>query len=342
MEYDVIVVGAGPAGSIAAYESAKIGLKTLLLEKFSLPRDKPCGGAVMYRALHILKGQIPSNIVERKIYGMRFILPNGEEAEFVSDKLMGITVFRSKFDEFLARRAVDAGATLIENARVIDVTTCNEYADVRVSDGTVYRGAFVIGADGVNSIVSRSLGLRPKRKDLSTIGLGMESDIFVGEDGVNKVTCGDPSILEIAPIGRLTGYGWVFPKREHLAIGVAGASQQMHPLRQIFENFRRNLEQKFGIPMVAKKKRTHFFGGDCLGSKNVANRAILVGDAAGFVDPLMGEGIGYAMKSGIHAVCTIEHCLKNGLYDETNLSMYQDLCINEFEACFGIANRVGA
>ena len=340
--YDVIVVGAGPAGSIAAYEAAKIGLKTLLLEKFALPRDKPCGGAVMYRALHILNGQIPSRLVERKIYGMRFVLPNGEKAEFISDKLIAITVFRNTFDEFLALRAVDAGVDFVDNARVTSVNTSNEYASVKMSDGTIYQSKFVIGGDGVNSIVSRSLGLRPKRKDLSTMGLGMESDIYVGEDGVNKATGGNPSILEITPIGRLTCYGWVFPKREHLAIGVAGASTHMHPLRSIFEYFRRNMEKKFGIPLVADKKRTHFFGGDCLEGKNVAKRAILIGDAAGFVDPLMGEGIGYAMKSGIHAVCTIENCLENGFYDETSLSMYQDLCVNEFGACFGMATRVGS
>ncbi len=101
--YDVVVVGAGPAGSIAAYECTKRGLKTVLLEKCTLPRDKPCGGAVMYRGLQIISGEIPRNIVEQKIYGLRFLWPNNDSAEFKSDKLIGVTVFRNIFDEFLPR-----------------------------------------------------------------------------------------------------------------------------------------------------------------------------------------------------------------------------------------------
>ena len=94
MHYDVVVVGAGPAGSIAAYESARAGHTTLLLEKFLIPREKSCGGAVMYHGLHTLRSKIPKSIVEQKIYGLRFVLPNGEKAEFVSDKMIGITVPR--------------------------------------------------------------------------------------------------------------------------------------------------------------------------------------------------------------------------------------------------------
>ncbi|MFX1580221.1 MAG: NAD(P)/FAD-dependent oxidoreductase, partial [Promethearchaeota archaeon] len=101
MTYDVIVVGAGPAGSTAAYDCSKQGLKTLLLEKYKLPREKPCGGAVMYRALRIIEGKMPRDLVEQKIYGLRFILPDGKKTEFISDKMIGITVFRDRFDEFL-------------------------------------------------------------------------------------------------------------------------------------------------------------------------------------------------------------------------------------------------
>ncbi len=341
MTYDVIVVGAGPAGSIAAHDCARQGLKTLLLERCSLPREKPCGGAVMYRGLRLLDGKIPRRLVEQRIYGLRFLLPDNEIAEFASDKLIGITVFRDRFDEFLARRASAAGAELVENARVVDAVVSSESANVRLADERTFSSKYLIGADGVNSIVSRALGLRPRRKELTKVGLGMEADFHVGEEGVLQATHGNPSILELCPVEGRVSYGWVFPKREHLAIGIAGAGVHMRALRPQFDLFYRGVEKRLGIPLNLEKRRAFFLGGDGLGSKNVANRAILIGDAAGFVDPLMGEGIAYAMKSGEFAASIINKAYNEDRYDEEILSEYQDLCHKEFAANFSLATRVG-
>ena len=342
MAYDVIVVGAGPAGSTAAYDCAKQGFKTLLLEKYKIPREKPCGGAVMYRALRTIGEKIPRDLIERRIYGLRFLLPDGRGSEFVSDKLIGITVFRDRFDEYLARRTCNVGVELIDNAPVVDVSTSSKSANVRLADGREFSSKYLIGADGVNSIVSRELGLRPKRKDLNKIGLGMEADIHVGEEGVLEATGGNPSTLEVCPIENRVSYGWVFPKREHLAIGVAGAGVHMRSLRPQFDLFCRCVEKRLGVSLNLEKRRTFFLGGDGLGSKNVVPRAILIGDAAGFVDPLMGEGIAYAMKSGVFAASVISKASDDDRYDEETLSEYQDLCRKEFSANFALATRVGA
>ncbi len=337
----MIVVGAGPAGSIAAYEAARFGLSTLLLEKFTLPRDKPCGGAVMYRGIHIVRGKIPPNIIEQKIYGLRFVLPDGREAKFKSDKMIGITVFRSLFDEYLAKRAENAGAELHDNARVVKVSADNDGALVQLSDGRAYESKFLVGADGVNSIVSRSVGLRPEKKNPYRIGLGMEADFHVGPDGVLKAMRGDPSILEIIPVDGRVSYGWMFPKKEHLAIGIAGASVHMHPLRPIFESFRTKLESRTGLSLVPEKRRTYFLGGDGILGTNYANRTLLIGDAAGFVDPMMGEGIAYAMRSGQLAASVIENCVRNDRYDTKALLEYQRLCNDEFAANFAMAEWAG-
>jgi geranylgeranyl reductase family protein len=341
LTYDVIVVGAGPAGSTAAYDCSKQGLKTLLLEKYKLPREKPCGGAVMYRALRTIGEKIPRDLVERRIFGLRFLLPDGRGSEFISDKLIGITVFRDRFDEFLAHRASDAGAELIDNAPVVDASVSSESAKVRLADGREFSSKYLLGADGVNSIVSRALELRPKRKELSKIGLGMEADFNVGEEGVLEATDGNPSILEVCPVNGRVSYGWVFPKREHLAIGVAGAGVHMRSLRPQFDSFCKCVEKRLGINLNLEKRRTFFLGGDGLGNKNVRQRAILIGDAAGFVDPLMGEGIAYAMKSGTFASSVISRAHDKGRFDEDTLSEYQHLCRKEFSSNFALATRVG-
>jgi geranylgeranyl reductase family protein len=341
LTYDVIVVGAGPAGSIAAYDCAKQGFKTLLLEKYKLPREKPCGGAVMYRGLRLIGEKIPLELIERRIYGLRFLLPDGRATEFISDKLIGITVFRDRFDEFLARRASNVGAELIDCAPVVDASVSPQAAKVRLADGREFSAKYLIGADGVNSVVSRKLGLRLRRKELTKVGLGMEADFYVGEAGVLEATGGNPSILEMCPVEGRVSYGWVFPKREHLAIGIAGAGVHMRSLRTQFDSFYKSVEKRLGISLNLEKRRTFFLGGDGLGSKNVTQRAILVGDAAGFVDPLMGEGIAYAMKSGVFAASVIKSAFEEDRYDEVTLSQYQDLCRDEFSANFGLATRVG-
>ncbi|MFW9800686.1 MAG: NAD(P)/FAD-dependent oxidoreductase [Candidatus Thorarchaeota archaeon] len=339
--YDVIVVGAGPAGSVTAHDCARAGLRTLLLEKFSLPRDKPCGGAVMYRGLRILKDGVPKSLVEQRVHGLRFTLPKGDSAEFRSDKLLGITVFRSRFDEFLARRAATAGAEFLEQARVLGATSDRQGTTVRLSDGREFRSQFLIGADGANSVVAKSLALRPDRKDLTRVGLGMESDFHVGAEGVLEAMNGDPSILSIVPAENRVSYGWVFPKKEHLSVGIAGAAAHMFSLRPMFDAFCRKMEKEIGVELTAVKRRAWFLGADGVVNKNVMNRVILVGDAAGFVDPMMGEGIAYAMKSGVFAAEVILQALEEEKYGEGFLEQYQKLCVREFGANFRMAEWAG-
>ena len=342
VSYDVVVVGAGPSGSVAAYECAKKGLKTLLLEKETIPRVKPCGGAVMYRGIRIINGEVPREVIEQKIYGIRFGFNNGESSEFISNKLIGITVFREKFDEYLSRRAVEAGVELKDDARVVNVSVSDDCATVQLQDGQVFRSEFLIGADGVNSIVSRSLNLRPKRKDLTKFGLGMEADFYVGKEGVMKATMGNPSVIQILPIENRICYGWIFPKREHLAIGIAGGSGHMYALRSCFDTFYKNLEKKLGVTLKLNQRRTGFLGGNGLGSANVADRAILVGDAAGFVDPMMGEGIAYAMQSSKIAVDVIDQAITENQFESAALWNYHFLCQKTFSANFHMAGWAGS
>jgi flavin-dependent dehydrogenase len=113
MDYDVIVIGAGPAGSMVAYNCAKAGLQTLLIDKAKFPREKPCGGAVSVRSLKALKLagiRIPSSLIEQKIFGLRFMGPEMKPFEYHSRHPIAYTVKRELFDHFLTQCAVKAGA----------------------------------------------------------------------------------------------------------------------------------------------------------------------------------------------------------------------------------------
>jgi 2-polyprenyl-6-methoxyphenol hydroxylase-like FAD-dependent oxidoreductase len=116
----------------------------------------------------------------------------------------------------------------------------------------------------------------------------------------------------------------------------------MHALRSVFDRFHRDVEERLHVHLPLEKRRTCFLGGDGLGSRNVTDRAILVGDAAGFVDPMMGEGIGYAMKSGVFAAAVIDSAVEEGKYDAAKLSEYQTLCRKEFSANFQMAAWAGS
>lgn len=341
MDAEVIVVGAGPAGSIAAYECAKRGLKTLLLEKHELPRQKPCGGAVMYRGLRVVQEGIPSEIVERRIHGLRFILPRNGPAEFSSDSLLGITVMRHLFDEYLAKRAEKAGVEVLEKACVTDAQATTEKVMVTLLDGRRYEGCYVIGADGVNSRIGTSLGLRPPRKDPTRVGLGMECNYYVGKHGVEKAMNGNSSILEMIPATDRLSYGWVFPKKGHLCVGIAGPAFCMKPLRAMFEDFKKKTSIRLGVELNGGRPRSCFLGGNGFRQNNVGLRCLLVGDAAGFVDPMMGEGIAYAMRSGQIAAKIIAEAIEKHKSSREFLSKYQALCNREFAESFDMAARAG-
>jgi 2-polyprenyl-6-methoxyphenol hydroxylase-like FAD-dependent oxidoreductase len=169
----------------------------------------------------------------------------------------------------------------------------------------------------------------------------MEADFYVGRKGVMKATQGNPSVIEILPVENRISYGWMFPKREHLAIGIAGGSTLMRKLRPDFDRFYKELEKRLGVELKLEKRRTCFLGGDGLGSTNVTDRAMLVGDAAGFVDPMMGEGIAYAMQSSKIAADVIDQAVAVDRYDAEALWKYHDLCKEEFSANFQMAGWAG-
>ena len=199
--YDVIVVGAGPAGSTTARECAEKGMSVLLLDRAAFPRDKPCGGGVTARASDLLPFDI-SPVVERSIRGVRFNFRQQSVTRCSERDLVYLTQ-RRNLDTFLVERALDEGITMRECARVQQVSQERSHVTVHTSDGR-FEGRALVAADGSNGQTAQLAGIRTSFRHQVAI----EGNIHFPK--------GMPTEWRDVigfHLGWLKGgYGWIFPK----------------------------------------------------------------------------------------------------------------------------------
>lgn len=285
MRYDVIVVGAGPAGSTTARECASRGLKVLLLDKAHFPRDKPCGGGITVRTAHLLPFDL-APVTERVIRGVHFThRQTGGFTRYATAPLTYLTQRRA-FDAFLLDHALQAGATLLEGASVRAVERYRTHALVRVG-GEAFEGRTVVAADGANGRTARLAGLAGSRWQI----VALEGNITPA--GGVPPSWQDVLGLDIG--GYPGGYGWLFPKGDHLNIGVATAHHLGPSLRRRLER----LTRAYGFELAAMwGLRGYHLPIRHPDAPLVDQNIVLVGDAAGLLDPLSGEGIYSAVWSG--------------------------------------------
>lgn len=291
MLFDVAVVGAGPGGAWAATVLARRGARVALLDP-SHPREKPCGGGVTSRALALLDGVpggLPAVAVRRarfvdSAHGRSVVVPLS--ADGVSPATDLIVASRRDFDRRLLAAAESAGARLVAS-RVRDVEIDRTGVRLRLTGGTC-RAAFLIGADGANSLVRRRV-LQPFRRDQLSTAAGFFA----------RGATSDEIVLEM--VHDPPGYLWSFPRPDHLAVGVcaqadAGAGPAV--LRHRINAWMRAAAvppadlEVYGWPipsLTARDLDRLALGGP---------RWCLVGDAAGLVDPITREGIYFALASG--------------------------------------------
>jgi geranylgeranyl reductase family protein len=285
MRYDVIVIGAGPGGSTAARESAARGLSVLLLDRAAFPRDKPCGGGVCVRAARLLPFDL-APVVERTAYGVHFTLRQSRAFSRRSPEPLTYLTQRSRFDAFLVEQAVAAGVTFRDQTAVSRVE--RGLGRVAVVAGSVrFDGRVLVAADGANGPTARLAGMVVPRR----LGVGLEATLTPA-GGVSR-EWEDMIGLDLgAPPG---GYGWAFPRTDHLNIGVGGWQHVAKDLRESLERLTRSLGFD---PHHLRELRGFHLPIRHPGAPLTEGNILLVGDAAGLLDPLTGEGIYAAIWSG--------------------------------------------
>ncbi len=344
-EHEVIVVGAGPGGAIAATALAQAGRNVALLDRQSFPRDKVCGDAVSLGAVRILNDlgmgdKIAAACDRGEFYplsGMRLVSPRGYtlHADFhrgpkYEDSYVAPRLY---FDAVIQQHAVDSGAhfsqaevkqPLVEDGRVVGV--------VAQQNGGLhqYRAPVVIGADGVTSAIMRAL--RPETGQHVDTHRAVALRAYI--EGLELF----PHEVEFFLYDEiLPGYAWIFPAGDDRAN--IGLGMRLDIFRSQKRNLKKMLQEFLAMPAIRERLRDGYAVRDVAiwqlnfgsqeGLQHAFDGALLVGDAAGFINPLTGGGIHNAIISGLLAAQTIDAALRQGDVSREGLRVYEERCQEE-------------
>jgi geranylgeranyl reductase family protein len=281
---DVLIVGAGPAGSFLAGGLAQAGLRVTLVDRSRFPRDKPCGGGLSQKTLALVPDAVRAACA-REVRGAVLAFGNGRHFEKSLHGAAGAVVIRSEFDRALldwARRqgvTFHGGSPFVAASRVGDRWRC-------AAGSREFEAAILVGADGVFSQVRRHV-FGPK---LVHYTAAVEACVYCDPQVVARF---DRRVLFDFG-GMPNGYGWIFPKSDHLNVGVYSIVER----RSIRDSFARFCEM---YPVLRSASGVHRSGHAIpvrnRGRAYARDDCLLVGDAGGFAEALYGEGIYFALKS---------------------------------------------
>ncbi|MDX2705585.1 geranylgeranyl reductase family protein [Streptomyces sp. PA03-6a] len=289
--WDVVVVGAGPAGASAAYAAASAGRRVLLLEKAELPRYKTCGGGIIGPSRDALPPGFELPLRDR-VHAVTFSLNGRLSRTRRSRQMLFGLINRPEFDAQLVDAAVDAGARLRTGAQVSRVeqhgTSVPDRRTVAVvlNDGETILARAVVGADGSASRIGAHVGVK-----MAQVDLGLEAEIpvpaEVAEDWAGRV------LIDWGPLPG--SYGWVFPKGDTLTVGVISARGEGAATKRYLEDFIGRLGLAGFEPSISSGHLTRCRADDSPLSRG---RVLVCGDAAGLLEPWTREGISFALRSG--------------------------------------------
>ncbi len=335
MQADVAVVGAGPAGSVAAQRLAAAGVRVVLLERATFPRDKPCGDGVAARGLSVLArtglGEWISRFPAPEV--LRLTPPDGQVLDLRLPSgdgyCYGRTIPRRLLDDRLAQAAAEAGARLVEGARVRCVDRVDGRVTCVVSGGLEVTAPLVILADGSHAPVTRRLGLVRELPELVAV-----RQYFAGDAGPSER-------LEIHFQSRVSpGYTWLFPMGNgHLNVGTGTLTSRVRrgkvSLRGVLAHILSDPTAIGGRlarvepvgPLRGHPLRVHLGG-----TRTHAERVLVAGDAAGLANPLSGEGIAPALESGELAAARALAALEAGDFSARALASYSQALLARYKA----------
>ena len=329
--HDVIIVGAGPAGSTLAYRLARSGLDVMLLEREHMPRVKPCGGGIDgFFMQNLPAGLDLDGIIEGEANTAVVWYEGKPQAEFPIPRPIYLTQ-RKLLDQRLATSAAEQGAHFVEGAKVESLERHKGQWRVSSTAGE-YEAPLVVGADGAYSTVARKVGI-PNDKKYRTTYIASEWDAHV-EPSQQEAWQGKVMIdCSVIPLG----YGWIFPKRDHLNLGFGVPFKKGKDLKAITQHF---VAKRSGLNVIDHKAPAHWIPFAKVGAPVVREGVLLVGDAAGMADPATGAGISWAAKSSALAAPAIQDAVMG---DPSALPRYQQRIHNmqkDMEAGMALRNLI--
>jgi len=351
VDFDLVVVGAGPGGATCAWKAAEAGLRVLVLDRAAaLPRSKPCGGGIPASLARHVSGiaEHVDAFSDLSITHLRHSW-KGKDPVLAPMTTSGgepATVWmvqRPAFDFWLVSRAKECGASVLPGVKVTEVDRDATGVTVRAADGQSWRARHVVGADGAKGVVGPRCGLRLGKR----WGIAREIEIpFAGGSDSNRWHPALEAGAAYLDYGSVpNGYAWIFPKRGCLSVGAGLLLPQRPAAGKGEDNVGRVLRGAIDLlldsvglryPEGADAPRLwghpipYWTGAEPLATDD--ERALLVGDAAGVVQPMFGEGIQYAVRTGAIAA----DCLMRGRVREYTGRVREELA-EEFDA----AARIG-
>ncbi|MGY5873110.1 MAG: NAD(P)/FAD-dependent oxidoreductase [Candidatus Thorarchaeota archaeon] len=329
--YDVAVIGAGPGGATASRYLAQRGLKVCMIDKDTFPRDKPCGGGfsesllddfpyLRKRSHEFLKGVARVGVLHSP--NRRITLKGSVD--------MAVAL-RTDFDNVLFESAIEVGAEPLVGTRAKSVKFHDDHTEVILKGSESIKARVVIGADGVSSMVARDTGLN-RRWPSSMITACRVVEVPAQYNDIIDRYSENLDYHFYANLGGQPGYGWIFPKRETINVGLGIVGPHAKGLPRVFDAFIRHLKKEDLLMKdadISGAKGALVPTGGPL-SKSYVDNCMLLGDSVGMVSPLTGGGIAYAMRAARYAAVILDIAINENDFSSKILYRYENLWRQDF------------